>query len=162
MYGNPNPYTNPYYPPLSNTINPFQTVLNPVVQAPQMEIQKVNGEESAKAFPIGPNSSVILLDTVNPLVWVITTDASGYKTVSPFTITPYVPEQPVSASDLDTKMTEINSRLEKLEERMNKYGQSNHGASWKNKSGNAGAGTDARNGQSVQGSSGSNPANVTE
>ena len=92
--------------------------------APQMEIQKVSGEESARSFPMGPNSSVILLDTLNPLIWVVVTDSSGYKTVSPFTITPYIPEQPVTAADLKDQIGTIIDRLEKIEERMNANAQS--------------------------------------
>ena len=152
-----NPYTLPN--PFAINQNQFQPIINqPMMPAPQMEIQKVNGEESAKAFPIGPNSSVILLDMTNPLIWVITTDASGYKTVNPFTITPFIPEQPISASDIETKMADINARLEKIEERMNAYGKSNHGSPWKDKPGNANAGSNVRNCQGSQGSAGGNPA----
>lgn len=157
-----NPY-NPYLPPYSTSIpSPVMNPVIPAINAPQMDIQKVNGEESARAFPMGPNSSVILLDTVQPLIWVVTTDASGYKSINPFTITPYVPEEPVSPADLKIQMSEISTRLDKIEERMNSYGQSNNGASWKGKSGNANAGSNIRNGQGIQGSSGSNTTNLPE
>lgn len=95
--------------------------------APQMEIVKVNGENGAQAFQMAPNSSAILLDTTNPIVWVVMTDGAGYKTVTPFDITPHKSDPVAKVSDLDTKFDELNSRLTRLEERMNSNGQSNNG-----------------------------------
>lgn len=125
---------NNVYPYLSNYMGP------------QMEIQKVNGEESARNYPIGPNSSVILLDAVNPLIWVVVTDSSGYKTINPFTITPYIPETPVTAADLKDQIGSIIDRLDKIEERMSYRGQSNNGPARENKPGNARAQSNDRNG----------------
>lgn len=108
-----------------NGMNPYAALNQaafsmPTIQqpAPQMEIPKVNGEESARAFQIGANSSVILMDNNKPLIWVVVTDASGYKTVTPFTIAPYTPEQPITTTDLDNRLQSITERLNKLEERM--------------------------------------------
>ena len=156
--------TNPFAPNYFNGIyaNTSSPTFNIPVAQPQMEIQRVNGEESAKAYPIGPNSSVLLLDVNDPLVWVVTTDASGFKTVTPYTITPYQPEKPISADDIRNQMEKINSRLDRLEERMNTNGQSNNGANWKNKSGNGNAQPNVRNGQSGQGSAGSDKPNSAE
>lgn len=113
--------------------NPYLPLINPMPNmAPQMEIQKVTGEESVRAFPMGPNSSAILLDTTNPLVWVVTTDASGFKTIQPYSITPYTPEKPLAMSDIQSQFDTLNDRLTKLEERMNSRGQPNHGNAWKN------------------------------
>ena len=123
---------------------------------PSMQIQKVNGEESAKNYPMGPNSSAILLDANDPLIWVVVTDASGYKTINPFTITPYIPEQPVTTADLSDKIGSIIDRLDKIEERMSYHGQSNYGSSRENKSGNAGTQSNGRNGKSFAESTSSN------
>ena len=111
------------YPFMTGTVN------NPIIQNlpqvqpnildPHIEIYRVNGEEGAKAFRLAPNSSVILMDTNNPLIWVVVTDGAGYKTVTPFTISPYEPPKPITTNDLSAVIT----RLEQLEERMNSYGQ---------------------------------------
>lgn len=154
--------TNPYLPPFVNHY--ASPVINPVVPqlqmpSPQMQVQTVSGgEESAKAFSMGPNSSVILLDANDPLIWFVSTDASGYKTVKPFTITPYVPEEPVSPSDLKDQLSQINNRLDMLEERMNTNGKSNYGSAWKGKSVHA----IAKNVTGSQGSSSSNPTDGAE
>lgn len=89
-----NPYMNPY----GNFAAPMQ-----------QEVQTVNGEESAKAFPLPPNSSALLLDANDPLVWLVKTDASGFRTVTPFSITPYTPQKP------EDKLESIERRLEKIE-----------------------------------------------
>lgn len=129
-----NNYFNPYnYTPFNNL--PY-AVSQAQLPAPTMEIPKVNGEESARAFSIGPNSSVILMDNDKPLIWVVVTDASGFKTVTPFVISPYTPEQPVNAETLKGEMDSICDRLNKLEERMNGYAQSDTKSSGKVKSGN--------------------------
>lgn len=78
----------------------------------RQEIIKVNGENGAKAFQLAPNCSALLLDENNPLVWLVQTDGAGYKTVSPYTISPYQPAPPIDINDID-------ARLKKLEEKLN-------------------------------------------
>lgn len=53
-------------------------------QRPQNNLLKVTGPESAKAYPIPPNSEVALFDAENPVFYVKTTDASGYPTLRTF------------------------------------------------------------------------------
>jgi hypothetical protein len=87
---------------------------------PQMEIPKVNGEESARAFPIGANSSVLLMDTDpnRTRIWMIVTDASGFKTITPLKAEIDVDEKPVTTATLEEKLLSINDRLNRIEERM--------------------------------------------
>ena len=73
------------------------------------EITQVNGENGARAYRIAPNSSAILLDVNNPLVWLVQSDGAGYKTVKPYTISEYKPEP-----EPDIKMLE--ERINKIEE----------------------------------------------
>ena len=122
---------------------------NPYVYQPQfttmqqtaqpMEIPRVTGEESARNYPIGPNSSVILLDTNDPLIWVVVTDASGFKTVTAYSIAPYKPEKPMSENELKNQLTALTDRLKDLEtkfdnfERTSDNAKSDSSAHWKNK-----------------------------
>lgn len=74
------------------------------------QITRVNGENGARAFNMMPNSSAILLDEHDPLIWLCLTDGAGYKTIKPYTITEYVPEpQP----DYNAMMQRI-ARLEEM------------------------------------------------
>lgn len=76
------------------------------------QIVRVNGENGARAFQIGPNSSALLLDETNPFVWLVQTDGAGYKTVQPYKIEPYAPEP-------EPNMSDLLRRIEKLEEKIN-------------------------------------------
>ena len=78
----------------------------------KQEIVKVNGENGARAYQMNPNSSALLLDESNPIVWLVQTDGAGYKTISPYTISPYQPAPPIDLNDL-------NERLKRLEEKVN-------------------------------------------
>lgn len=92
-----NPYLNPYFQ---------QQYQQPV------SVTKVNGENGARAYQIGANSSALLLDETGLLVWLITTDGAGYKTVTPYDITPHkAPPAPDYGS--------LESRIKRLEEMMN-------------------------------------------
>lgn len=97
---------NPYNPQ-----NPYQA--QSPYQPPQRgEIIKVNGRGGAEAFQLMPNSSILLLDANDPIVWLKTTDGAGYPTLIPYTITPY--QQPPEITNADLLV-----RIEKLEEMLN-------------------------------------------
>lgn len=125
-------------PTMTNT--PVVNFQPATIQPPQRQIDKVNGREGANAFPMGPNSSVILADLNDPIVWVVVTDSAAYKTISPFSITPYKEDKPVMTSDLEakfealvTRMDTMESSITRIEERMNKYGQPNAKSNWNGK-----------------------------
>ena len=87
----------------------YNYMQQPMPQNGQQQIIKVNGENGARTYQMMPNSSVLLLDENNPIVWLAQTDGAGYKTVTPYTITPYTPPE---APDFNN----ISSRLKRLEE----------------------------------------------
>lgn len=93
----------PYQPP---TYGQFQ----------RQEVIKVNGRQGAEMYQMGPDSSVLLLDTSAPIVWLKSTDGAGYPTLTPYSITLYQPEKPVNLKDLV-------KRIDKLEEAI--HGKSN-------------------------------------
>ena len=80
------------------------------------EIVKVNGENGARAIQMPPNSEKLLLDSTGPVVWLAQTDGAGYKTLTPYNITPISPEKPIDLKSLE-------QRIAKLEER---YGKPNN------------------------------------
>ncbi len=96
-------YNNPYMARYQN------------LQMPEMfrgQITRVNGRNGAEAFRMAQNSSALLLDENDPIVWLATTDGSGYKTLTPYTITPYQPAPPVDVNSLE-------NRIKRLEEIVN-------------------------------------------
>lgn len=100
-FNNPNPM------PTSNYFGSMN-----VNNLPRYNIIQVKGQNGAEALQMAPNSKTILLDETDPLIWFVQTDGAGYKTVTPYTITPYQPAPPV---DLNA----IEQRLSILEEKIN-------------------------------------------
>lgn len=97
-----------YNPMINPMLNPYMPGYQP--QAQHEEVTKVNGENGARSYQIGANSSALLLDESGLLVWLVTTDGAGYKTVSPYDISPH---QTAPSPDF-TSLEERIARLEAL------------------------------------------------
>lgn len=82
--------------------NPYQA---------RSEVVKVNGENGARAFQMAPNSSALLLDTNDPIVYLAVTDGAGYKTVTAYDIQLHVTEEQVSFKTLEDRISRIEARL---------------------------------------------------
>ena len=107
MSGYQNPFVAPY------GMMPYQAPYqSPAIQAPQSQVVRVNGENGARAYQIGANSSALLLDESGAMVWLVTTDGAGYKTVAPYDI---VPHQSAPAPDFSA----LETRVQRLEEMIN-------------------------------------------
>ena len=100
-----NPLYNPALAPYMGMQRPYQP--QPVKQ----EVVKVNGENGARAFSMGPNSSALLLDESGTLVWLVTTDGAGYKSVSPFDINPHEAAPAPDFADLETRITRLEAMI---------------------------------------------------
>ena len=97
-----NPFMNPYGVP--------QPMMQPMAQPTQ--VIRVNGENGAKAYNLGANSSALLLDESGLMVWLVTSDGAGYKTVSAYDITPHQETPTPDYGSLET-------RIKRLEEMIN-------------------------------------------
>jgi len=105
MYGD---YGNHLYTP---AVNPY---LNHFQPQQKQEVVRVNGENGARAFPMGANGSALLLDESGLIIWLVTTDGAGYKTVAPYDISPH---QTVPAPDIST----LEARIKKLEDVLHEF-----------------------------------------
>ena len=99
---------NPLYNP---AINPYLGMQRPFQQQPRQDVVKVNGENGARAFPMGANSSALLLDESGVIVWLVTTDGAGYKTVAPFDISPHEAAPAPDFADLETRITRLEEAV---------------------------------------------------
>ena len=95
-------YQTPYY-----NLFPQQP---PIIQPTQ--VVRVNGENGARSYTIGANSSALLLDDSGLMVWLVTSDGAGYRTVTPYDITPH---QSQPAPDFGS----LENRIKRLEEIVN-------------------------------------------
>ena len=92
---------------------------------PHYDVIKVNGENGVDTFQMGPNSSVLLLDTTAPIVWLVQTDGAGYKTKIPYDVTQHQQTQPVDINQLQQNVSSLQQRNTQLEEIINAKYQSN-------------------------------------
>lgn len=103
-----NPYQqySPYgYAPVSQ-----QNVAGSVLPQ-QSQIIRVNGKNGAEAFRMAPNSSILLMDENDPIVWLKTSDGAGYCTVTPYTIAPYQSAPPVDVNSLENRVKRLEDML---------------------------------------------------
>ena len=89
-------------------LNPMQMQM----QGQKMEVIKVNGRNGVEMFRMPPNASVLLLDENEPIVWLAQTDGAGYKTATPYRISPIEEKKP---EDLSNLIATLESRIENLE-----------------------------------------------
>ena len=103
-----NPMINPY-----GFGQPFQPQpVAPVMPTAQQQVVRVSGENGAKTYQIGANSSALLLDESGLMVWLVTSDGAGYKTVSAYDIKPHKEDQKPDYNSLE-------SRIKRLEDVIN-------------------------------------------
>ena len=80
-------------------------------QAPQRQVDRVNGENGARAFALGPYSSAMLLDESGTIVWMVTTDGAGYKTIAPYDIMPHKEEPAPDYTNLESRVKKLEDML---------------------------------------------------
>jgi len=79
-----------FYPSVPN-VYPAQTNM---FSAQPEQIQYVNGPQSAESYQMGPNSSVILMDSEKARFYVKKTDASGISTIKAYDFKEAAEEKP--------------------------------------------------------------------
>lgn len=83
--------------------------LAPTQQQP-IHTVKVNGRAGADTFSMPPNSDGILLDMNDPIIYFVQTDGAGYKTITPYDISPHKEVNPMD------QYKSLEERITKLEE----------------------------------------------
>lgn len=73
----------------------------------KQEIIKVNGEAGAMSYVLPPNSSCLALDTNSPTVFLLQSDAGGYKTCAAYSITPVQKQAEANIHDLSERITRL-------------------------------------------------------
>ena len=104
-----NGYQNPFFNP-----NPYGFMQQQMTQAQPVQVVRVNGENGAKAYNIGANSSALLLDESGLMVWLVTSDGAGYKTVTAYDITPHQTEPKIDYSSIENRLQTVEKRLEEI------------------------------------------------
>ncbi len=104
------PLSNPYQMPQFVQPSPLPQ------QLPQMEVIRVNGKQGAEAFKMAPNSSALLLDEREAIIWFVRTDGAGYQTVTPYDFSPHQDEEAIAQKNLNDRLNSFEERLKSIEE----------------------------------------------
>lgn len=115
------------YPQLNQALGQLQSFTQP--QPFQQKAIEVSGRAGAEAYQLAPDSSALMLDNTAPILWVAKSDSAGYKTLTPFDITPHEEKKQ------DDVIKSLEERITKLEERMSNGKSNNQDASRRNSSG---------------------------
>lgn len=113
-----NQFTNPFLNPYGYA-NQYQQIPQslPGTQmsftTPQ-QVVRVNGENGAKAYTLGANSSALLLDESGSMVWLVTSDGAGYKSVSAYDILPHQEAPKPDFGTLENRIQNVEKRLEEI------------------------------------------------
>lgn len=104
------------YNPYQQQYSMFQ---NPQNILPQQQIMQTNGKPTFDTFRMSPNSSILIADTSAPIVWKCTSDGLGNVSSEAFDITPHKDASVLDVSAITTILSEMNTRITKLEEMNN-------------------------------------------
>ena len=85
----------------------------PSTQLQEIHTVRVNGEPGARSYALPPNSDAVLIDNTASIIWLVQTDGAGYKTLTPYDITPHEEPKP------DDSIKRLEDRILKLEEKVN-------------------------------------------
>lgn len=93
----------------------------------QQKIIRLNGRAGAETLQLAPNSETLALDENEPVLWVIQTDGAGYKTITPFDISPHVEKAQAEMQELNSRVAGIEQAITALAASMEelKNGKSN-------------------------------------
>ena len=101
------PYNNAYGGFNGNQYNYIPNSQNGLQRQIQGDILRVSGINGVNALNLAPNTSVLALDETAPIVWLVSADGAGYKTPTPYDITPHKDEQAAMQSNFEERLTRL-------------------------------------------------------
>ena len=112
-----------YNPYQANPFGGFQSPFSPMVpqaqpqQAPAantlppQQILQANGKASIDALRMAPNSSVLIMDTTAPVVWLCATDGLGNVTATPYDIKTHVDPAVAATEGLEARVAAVEATV---------------------------------------------------
>lgn len=92
---------------------PYQNIL------PQQQIIQVNGKSSVDTIKLAPNSSILVMDTSAPIVWMCVSDGVGNVTSTPYDISVHHDAPQPDMNSIEARLTNIESIVAGIEEKIN-------------------------------------------
>ena len=96
--------------------NPYSYGFQPNT-LPQQQIIQVNGKASVDMMQLAPNSSVLVMDTSAPIVWMCVSDGLGKVTATPSDISVHKEVPPPDMNTIEQRLSAIESAIAEMEKR---------------------------------------------
>ena len=109
IYGynfNPNGFNPSSYASFNNPSNPNAL--------PQQQIIQVNGKASVDTIQLAPNSSVLVMDTSQPIVWMCVSDGVGRVTATPYDISVHKDAPSVDMTSVEKRLANVEAIIANL------------------------------------------------
>ena len=84
---------------------------------PAQQVLQVNGKQSVDSIQMAPNSSVLVMDTTAPIVWLCVSDGVGRVTATPYDVTKHI-DAPAPDS-VEARLNAIENALKRMEDKLN-------------------------------------------
>lgn len=81
---------------------------------PQQQVLQANGKASIDAMRMPPNSSVLVMDTTAPIVWLCASDSLGNVTSTPYDIKAHVSESQAKDSDFEQRLAAVEETIKTM------------------------------------------------
>ena len=103
----PNPMSYPMaYPQASYPVQ--QNIL------PAQQVVQANGKASVDAIRMAPNSSVLVMDTTAPIVWLCVSDGLGNVSPTPYDISPH--KDAPAADSVEARLSNAEAAINQIME----------------------------------------------
>lgn len=83
---------------------------------PPQQVVQVNGKTSVDSIRMSPNSSILVMDTTSPIVWMCISDGIGNVTSIAYDITPHKEMPPVDVSSLESRIANIENMIKEIKD----------------------------------------------
>lgn len=108
----------------NSTFNRFNSEVNHIdsaTQKPVLQVPWVNGEVGARAYTIAPNSTILLMDSDDPIFYIKTSDIGGKATIKAYKYEEVLEDSRhndyILKSDLQKVLNDIEDIKRRLDEK---------------------------------------------
>ena len=86
---------------------------------PQQQVIQVNGKASVDTIQLAPNSSVLVMDTSAPIVWLCVSDGIGKVTSTPYDISLHKQVPEPDPAKYEDRISALEKSIAEMKENMN-------------------------------------------
>lgn len=106
-----------------NMFNPYAMPTSPAQPSvtnmlPPQQVLQANGKPSIDALKMSPNSSVLIMDTTAPIVWLCTSDSLGNVTSVAYDITQHKDQPVPSVTDFEARLVAVENNINSIVSRL--------------------------------------------